>query len=156
MAAGVHGAHGTHIPVLCPLRQIWVVHPPVAAYMLTWSDEHVLIRLDIHHGRFSRIGVGHPYCYRKAVRRTAERDRERSAKIEEQIGSPILVCCASLSRCASSWTCGPFCAQAGLRTVDVGADRERRVVGESFSRVVICAVDVRVVLAQCKYLLSRA
>jgi hypothetical protein len=36
--------------------------------------------------------------------------------------------------------------RVGLRTVDVGAHREGRVVREGFSRVVICAIDVDVVL----------
>lgn len=36
--------------------------------------------------------------------------------------------------------------RVGLRTVDVGAHREGRVVRESFSCVVICAIYVDVVL----------
>jgi hypothetical protein len=32
----------THVPVLPPLRQIRMIHPPVPANMLTGPDQHVL------------------------------------------------------------------------------------------------------------------
>ena len=41
--------------------------------------------------------------------------------------------------------------RVGLRTVDVGAHRKGRVVGEGFCSVVIGTVDVRVVLKRGKY-----
>jgi hypothetical protein len=68
------GARHTHIPVLLPLRQIRMVHPAVAAHMLSGSHYHILRGRDVYDRRFARVGVRHPYCYRKAVCRTAKRN----------------------------------------------------------------------------------
>lgn len=80
------------IPILCPLRQIGMVHPSITAYMLAWSHKHVLVRIDVYNGRLARVGVGHPYGYREAVRRAAKRDGQRPAEVEQEVRGSILVC----------------------------------------------------------------
>jgi hypothetical protein len=81
----LHDRESTHVPVLRPLRQIGVVHPPVAAHMLSWAHKHVLVRLHEHNWRLARVGVGHPYCYREAVGCAAKRDGQRAAEVEQEV-----------------------------------------------------------------------
>lgn len=140
---------GTHIPVLGPLCQVWMVDPAVAADMLTGPHKHILARLDIHNGWFAGVCVRHPYRYREAVCCAAKGDRQRPAEIEQQIRGSIFVCWARQSQCASRAIYRAV-LRVGLRTVDVGAHRERRVLREGLCSVVIGTVDVGVVLQKSK------
>jgi hypothetical protein len=90
-AVAAHNMGSTHIPILRPLRQIRVVDPPVTAYILARSHEHVLVRLDVYNRRFTRVGVGYPYRYGKAVCCAAKGNGQRPVEVEQKVRGSILV-----------------------------------------------------------------
>jgi hypothetical protein len=112
LASALSGAWHTYIPVLPPLRQIRVVNPAVTANMLARSHDHVLRRVDVHDGRFSGVGVRHPYCYREAVCCAAKRHRQGAFEKEKERRGSILIC----------WFREYMCATLGCAIACVGSD----------------------------------
>lgn len=83
--------HAAALPHSCPVAQIWVVHPPVHAHVLSRSDNHVLARVDVYDGRFLRICLRDPDFEGKTVCRTSEGDGQGAGEGEEEGGGAVLV-----------------------------------------------------------------
>jgi hypothetical protein len=60
--------------------------------MLPRSHEHVLSRCYVYNGRFSGVGVGHPYRDGEAIYRAAKGYGEGSAEEEQQRRCSVFVC----------------------------------------------------------------
>jgi hypothetical protein len=84
-------ACATYIPVFSPLRQIWMVYPPVATDMLARAHQHVLRGFDVYYRRLPRVSVRHPYVNGEAICRVAKGHRNGPADEEQERRSSILI-----------------------------------------------------------------
>jgi hypothetical protein len=89
--AARRSACATYIPVLPPLRQIWMVHPPIATDMLPRAHKHVLRRLYVYYRRLPGVGVRYPYVDGEAIGRVAKGHRHGPADEEQKRRSSIFI-----------------------------------------------------------------
>jgi hypothetical protein len=57
----------THLPMFSPMRQIWMIYPPISGDMLTGPYDHFIRRRDIEYRSLVGVGMRNPYCNGKSI-----------------------------------------------------------------------------------------
>ena len=115
--------------------------------VLARADNHGLGRCHVDEGRLAGVGVRDPEGDGEAVGGASEEDGDGAREVDEEGGGAIVKGWSN-EVLAGALETALWETEVVLRTMDIGARREGRVVGQSLGDVVVGAVDVVVFLRQ--------